>query len=194
MANGEVSYAIRSYTLGAGEVVRIDRHSGFLACLASTDVFKVAFDDGEENDFEAGITYSPIEGFRSVQIRNDGASTNTVKLGFGKGNIKDARLNLAGSIANREEVPDYAPYLANVTFTGVQHKAVSTAPNLSLVKGCLFQNEGPSVVYIHKNGIWSNAGHKLEVGATVYLEGAINWNGSSDGDAIIRRIRTEFSS
>ena len=193
MANGEVSYAIRSYTLGAGEVVRIDRHSGFLACLASTDVFKVAFDDGEENDFEAGITYSPIEGFRSVQIRNDGASTNTIKLGFGKGNIKDARLNLAGSITNREEVPD------DITDDANRFQASGTSGTLVAAdanrKEVFATNEGPGKVWLKSSNSAIAKGLPLVVGQSAVIETTAEvFVFAETDDAYISRFTTRFSS
>ena len=146
MANGKVSYAIRTYVLGAGETVRIDRHSAFLVCLEASDLFKVAFDDGEENDFEGGITYSPQDGFQSVMLRNDGASANTVKLGFGKGNVTDARLNLPGSITNREEPLSLEASWSKVTYPAGSANKLFNANQAVSFEGVF--NEGPGVAWL----------------------------------------------
>lgn len=167
MANGKVSYAIRTYVLGAGETVRIDRHSAFLVCLEASDLFKVAFDDGEENDFEGGITYSPQDGFQSVMLRNDGASSNTVKLGFGKGNVIDSRLNLLGSITNREEVPDVFVGQSPLTILSAALTLVSGVNALRKEIG--ITNTGSSYVYLN-HGSASEVGQRLEAGQTAVFE------------------------
>lgn len=90
-----VTYAVRQFLIPAGETVSVVRDAGFLTCLDATAPFKVAFDEGSENDFEAGLTYTPVEGFDRVAMRNPTAGPITVRLGFGKGAIADARVVLS---------------------------------------------------------------------------------------------------
>ena len=192
MANGKVSYAIRTYVLGAGETVRIDRHSAFLVCLEASDLFKVAFDDGEENDFEGGITYSPQDGFQSVMLRNDGASANTVKLGFGKGNVTDSRLNLPGSITNREEVPDIFAQVYQLTVFASVLSTVFDANALRKEAGIV--NEGANAVWINGGGS-AEHGHMLEPGQSLILEttAKICAYTTAAGGTTLGRWETRFS-
>lgn len=101
------TYATRTYTVPAGGSLQIARMSDFLTALEASAPFKVSFDNQPRTDFEAGLTYNTENGFQLVEIINEDVTALTVKLGFGRGDIKDSRLTLgAATINTRESVPD----------------------------------------------------------------------------------------
>jgi len=90
-----IQYATRRFTIPAGESLTTIRDSNFVTCLDAGGPFRVRFDDGPESDFEAGLTYSPDGGFSRLEMRNTNPSAIDVFLGFGKGNINDARVTIS---------------------------------------------------------------------------------------------------
>lgn len=104
----KVTYAVRRYTIGPGETVDIVRDAGFITCLDATAAFKIRFDDGSASDFEAGLTYRPTTGFERVSLLNHNDETIVVRLGFGKGDIADARVTISAgnTLSVRELVAD----------------------------------------------------------------------------------------
>ncbi|AVW90982.1 hypothetical protein [Celeribacter baekdonensis] len=101
------TYATRTYTVPAGGSLQIARMSDFLTALEASAPFKVSFDNQPRTDFEAGLTYNTENGFQLVEIINEDVTALTVKLGFGRGDIKDSRLTLgAATINTRESVPN----------------------------------------------------------------------------------------
>lgn len=103
-----VNYATRDFSVAPGATVQIVRQARQVACLAASSTFRIAFDDGSESDFEAGLTYSPEAGFTRILIRNPGAQTLTVTLGIGSGSIRDARvtINAGVTLPVREVSPE----------------------------------------------------------------------------------------
>lgn len=103
-----VTYAVRRFTIQPGETVQTVRDAGFVTCLNSSGMFKIAFNDGPMNDFEAGLTYRPESGFERIALHNSGISPVTVRLGFGKGNIADSRVTIGDGdmLSAREPTPD----------------------------------------------------------------------------------------
>ncbi len=101
------TYATRDYKIQAGGSIQIARMSDFLTALEASAPFKVSFDNQPRTDFEAGLTYNTENGFQLVEIINEHETELTVKLGFGRGDIKDSRLTLgAATINTRESVPN----------------------------------------------------------------------------------------
>jgi hypothetical protein len=99
-----VSYAALSYRIAAGATVGVEKQSGFLSCLNATAAFKIKFDNSSFSDFEAGLTYTPKNGFSRVDIYNPTDQEIVVRLGFGKGSINDARVTIsAGQDLNTQE-------------------------------------------------------------------------------------------
>lgn len=127
-----VQYARRSYTIAAGDAVRIDRDSSFITCLQASSVFKIRFNEGPENDFEAGLTYSPQMGFHNVTLRNPGAAPITVTVGFGKGEITDSRVTISegDKVLTRQASPDVLTTGAAVNCPDVATTALLAADTL----------------------------------------------------------------
>ncbi|KEP71765.1 hypothetical protein DL1_00405 [Thioclava dalianensis] len=108
MTDKRISYAVRDFTVPPGATISAVRDAGFVSCLDASDKFKISFDDGTQNDFEAGLTYRPAAGFTRLAIHNPNENTLTVRLGLGKGNIADARVTISAgnTLATRERNTD----------------------------------------------------------------------------------------
>ncbi len=90
------SYAQRSYTVQPGETWEIFRQSDFVTCLEGSTAFKLRINESPASTFQAGLTFRPTGGVQRVQVENTTADPLIVSLGFGLGNIEDARLSLPG--------------------------------------------------------------------------------------------------
>lgn len=190
----KTSFAVREYTLGAGDEITIARTSDFLMCLEATDTFKVAFDgDSDWDDFLAGLTFKPLTGFNKVSIYNDTGASNTIKLGFGKGDVKDSRLTLSGSITNREEMPDATAESANlVQPSGTCATLVAANP---LRKEGFFTNLGPGVAWLKSTTSTLPKGIPLSVGQSAVIETTAEINVfAQGGDVEVSRYWTKFTS
>lgn len=106
--NNRVSYAALTYTIAAGATIGVEKQSGFITCLNASSPFKIKFDDGSFSDFEAGLSYTPLNGFSRVDLFNPTGNLITVRLGFGKGSINDARVTISDgqTLKTSERVPD----------------------------------------------------------------------------------------
>ncbi len=145
------SFAIRDFTLDPGDEMTISRTSDFLMCLEASNTFKVAFDDASDwDDFLGGLTFRPLAGFNKVSIYNPTAAAVSVKLGFGKGDVKDARLNLSGSITT---IPDALSLAASWYFIDIpmgDRRNIATE-NASR-KGIGIHNDGPGRIWVAQFG------------------------------------------
>jgi len=130
-----VQYAARTYTIGAGETIEVARDSAFLTCLSSTGDFKLRFDDGTETLFEAGLTYTPLNGFQRISARNIDPVPIVVTFGFGKGEIKDSRVTIGANttLSTRQRSPD--------TFTTGGSFNASNGATTALVPADLLRRE-----------------------------------------------------
>lgn len=103
------SYKTYKYTLEPKEVLTVTRTASFVSCLASSFPFKMSMNDGAENDFEAGITFSQVDDFSRLQIHNPSSTEElVVALALGRGEITDSRLTLGGEIkvdVQNDELP-----------------------------------------------------------------------------------------
>lgn len=108
------AYQTSSYTVPAGGSLIVDRFASFLICLEASHLFKIRLGTGPISDFEAGLRMRPGEPFEKVELINKAAEPLAVKLGFGQGDVRDARLTITtdvktvaqGITATREAAPD----------------------------------------------------------------------------------------
>ncbi|MEY8798944.1 hypothetical protein AB9K35_01250 [Leisingera sp. XS_AS12] len=96
--NSAPQYQADTWKIGAGESLEIARAAEFLVCLEASAPFKITFDHGTKTNFEAGLSFKVPGGFSHVRIENPGASEISVRLGFGRGDLRDARLVLDGAV------------------------------------------------------------------------------------------------
>lgn len=158
-----VNYATRNYSVEPGATLQIVRQAQFVACLAASSTFKIAFDDGSESDFEAGLTYSPESGFSRILIRNPGAQTLTVSLGLGAGAIRDGRvtINAGVTLPVREGAPDVlsANNLVSISLTS---KLI--VPKNPLRREIIISNQG-------SGNLWISGASPAQVNFGPYLKG-----------------------
>ncbi|MCG7622730.1 MULTISPECIES: hypothetical protein [unclassified Epibacterium] len=105
MNNKAPQYQANTWTVPAGGRLEVARQAEFLICLEATAPFKIAFDNGTETNFEQGLTFTVKNQFNRIRIYNPHAQDISVRLGFGRGDVTDARLVVSGSV----EVETTAP-------------------------------------------------------------------------------------
>jgi hypothetical protein len=119
------TYTTQKLTIPALGTASVSRAATFLICLAATHRFKLRFEHGHETDFEAGLKFRQEVDFTRIEIINPSSTDAlTVELGFGRGDIDDARLVLSGVIGT--------------TVTGGQVTAKARTPET--LKGPTFPN------------------------------------------------------
>lgn len=91
-------YQEYTWTIGAGESLEFSRAAEFLVCLEASAPFKITFDHGTKTNFEAGLSFKVPQGFQHIRLENQNGAAISVRLGFGRGDLRDARLVLEGSI------------------------------------------------------------------------------------------------
>jgi len=94
------SYQVHGLTLAAGEWVQLDITGEYIGCIKSNAAFKVGADDNTPQPMEQGLTFRTVAGesFTSIQILNTSASSNSIELAVGEGQITDARLSLTADL------------------------------------------------------------------------------------------------
>mgnify|MGYP003646113355 FL=1 len=100
------SYSTFSYTIPAGETVQLYREADFVTCLSATDKFKLSFDNGSPSGFEQGLTYRTRDGFRNIDLINESAAEISVTIGVGRGDVRDARVSIGGTIGADVVAPE----------------------------------------------------------------------------------------
>lgn len=161
------NYAVMSLSIAAGDSIEISKTASFMVCLEASASFKVQFDRNPKTDFEAGLTFTHRDDFNHVQIINDSADELDVTLGFGRGDIRDARLTIGGSISTRAQMPD-------VFTTGGPISAVNAATTALAVANAkrrelLLTNSGTGTVYIGGDAA-AVAGQGLPLAAGAFMQ------------------------
>ncbi|WP_417267552.1 hypothetical protein [Celeribacter baekdonensis] len=100
-----VQYKAYTYKVAAGATLQLTRAAEFVVCLASDAPFKISFDDGPFTDFEQGLKFRTLAEFKKVAVQNNEPDEISVKLGFGRGDLTDARLVFAGAIKTEPQSP-----------------------------------------------------------------------------------------
>jgi len=93
-----VQYKTFTFTVQPGAILAVNRNADFVTCFDANAAFVASFDANPEFDFEKGLTIEPDVEFKQVKIRNLSSTDElVVKLGFGRGNVRDSRLVLPAS-------------------------------------------------------------------------------------------------
>lgn len=103
--NTQPQYRSDQWTVPAGGRIEVARAGEFLVCLEASSPFEIAFDHGSETGFEAGLAFKVPDGFQRVRIYNPNAGDIVVRLGFGRGDLRDARLVVQGSVKTAPQSP-----------------------------------------------------------------------------------------
>ncbi|PRZ48007.1 hypothetical protein [Tritonibacter scottomollicae] len=105
MNNKAPQYQANTWTVPANGILEVARSAEFLICLEATAPFKITFDQGVETNFEQGLSFRVLNEFRQIRIRNPNAQDISIRLGFGRGDVTDARLVVSGSVEVETEAP-----------------------------------------------------------------------------------------
>lgn len=95
-----------------GQVVDYNCTGNMFLCKEASDVFSMAFDNGEFFPMEVGLswTLNGSETFEKLSFRNDTSSIITIQFYVGVGSVHDARLNTVINrlmIVGMKDVPTY---------------------------------------------------------------------------------------
>lgn len=104
--NHSTSYATRVFTIPAGGSAEMVRNANFITVLEANAPFEVSFDNGPRSDLETGLTLRTVSEFHRFELINPGADEIRVKVGLGRGDIRDARLVLSGAISSKSLSPN----------------------------------------------------------------------------------------
>lgn len=105
MIKRDPQYQADTWTVPANGYLSVARTAEFLICLEATAPFKITFDNGAETNFEQGLTYRVQDQFSQIRLYNPHGQDISVRLGFGRGDITDARLVVSGSVEVETETP-----------------------------------------------------------------------------------------
>ena len=184
----KIQYATRRFTIPAGEVVETVRDSNLLTCLAATDSFFIRFDDGPENEFDAGLTYQPQNGFTRLSMRNDSAADIEVWFAFGKGEIKDSRVTISASqvLTTRQKSPDELTTGAAVAALDAAATLIAAADPLRRELIVVSPTDAAGVVFIGGDAAaGAGEGLPLMAGQSMTLESAAAVYARNDQGATI---------
>lgn len=162
------SYKTFAYTVPAGGSVQIARHADFVTCLDASAPFKITFDQQPATEFEAGLTYNPETAVQLVELINEGASPNTIRMGFGKGGIQDSRLTIGNEVVTASRSPE--------TFTtGGQISAANGATTALAAANSnraeiVIANDGAGKIYVAGDaGAGAGEGVPIDAGGVLVL-------------------------
>ena len=162
------SYKTYTYTVPAGGSVQIERTANFVSCLDAQAPFHVTFDMQPETEFEAGLTFFPVETVSRVEIINKGGTENRVTLAFGKGRIEDARLTIGNQVKTAAQSPNTLTTGAPVN-CGDGATTMLAADNGNRAE-IMVANDGAGKVYIGGDGTAAaGQGMPLEAGGVMVL-------------------------
>lgn len=137
---------VYTHTIPAGASVKIPTNARFIRGMASESNYRLRLDGGPLVEFGTGIAYESPETFTEVELFNDSAAAQTIKVAIAKGYVDDNRLvgqvDISGGIrtaANRTA----AHGAVSVGVAAVLVVAENTARGNILV-----QNLGAADVYL----------------------------------------------
>lgn len=163
-------YRDYSYDIPPGGTVQIDGASEFITCLAATLPFKISFDDAPRTNFAEGLSYDAQVAFNRVRIDNDNDTSITVKVGLGRGGIKDTRFVATGSIMTTTVAPPVLSDIAKATIAGtnsIQFLAADTRRKEAIIRHL---GTTPTPVWIKAVPGFDESGLLLNEGEVVTLE------------------------
>jgi len=178
---------------GASQTVVVDGY--YIACLSADARFSVSIDDGPSGVFEKGMSLAWAMPFHKVKITNTGAVQNVIELGISSGQIRDARLNLSGSINNEAQRPDLFTDAAPVAAAAGPATTLLLAANTKRAEALLV-NTGTVDLWIKggagvaKTGLFLVAGQSLTLTTTATIY-AYNPDAATAGEVAVAEL--EFS-
>jgi hypothetical protein len=140
----------------------------FIQFITSSGPFVVSIDDGAEAVLTQGFSYRAPPGqiFKRIGfIRNDYAGLNTVRIAYGFGEFRDARLTpVAGTTFTPTRPTEVRTYADVAIGAGL---LVNVAPLLLARASCVIKNVGANVCRVGDNQSAAARGHELNPGEAV---------------------------
>ena len=162
------NYVTREYVIPANGTVEGYREASFMTCLEATAAFSLKIDNAAKFDFEAGLGIVFDGTFTRYELINETGTDITVKLAIGRGNVRDARLVISGTLSTQSTVPDTLTTGAAVSALNAATTSVIAA-NTSRVEA-LVVNAGAATIYIGGNAAAAAAeGLPLAAGQSLTL-------------------------
>ena len=189
-------YQTLDYEMAAGQEFSLAVNGDFCVCLEADGDLKIGFNNGPKAHFEQGLRFRTPEPFNSIEIENVSGAANTVRLGIGRGQIEDARLNLAGSITSREDVPDVLTSGAAVSCADAATTLLAAANSKRReILATVPASAGGSLHVGGAAGALAGEGLEIAPGATVTLQttAAVYVRNDTGGAVSVSVIELEFS-
>lgn len=124
MIKRDPQYQADTWTVPANGFLSVARSAEFLICLEATAPFKITFDNGAQTNFEQGLTYRVQDQFHQIRLYNPNNQDISVRLGFGRGDITDARLVVSGSVEVETTAPGVIDTLDVLSLGGLSSSLV----------------------------------------------------------------------
>jgi len=193
----------QSYIVPANGSAALFREAEFLTCLEATAPFRVKIDNGPEFDMESGLSMTFPAAFTRVELIDTSGANNTIKVAVGKGNVRDGRFNLSGSVnvstpapidvsaaPIREDVPDVLT--TGGTVSALDAATTSLVAANALRRELILVNEGAGTVYIGgAAGATAGQGIPLLAGQSLFLDTTAAAYARNDSGAAVNVSVTE---
>lgn len=168
----KLDYREYTYTLAGGAEVTIPKPGSFVRCMASNlSTFQISVDDGPFVAFKEGQKYSaPIAlgesgFFTRIRVKNPSASSLTVTMALGFGDIEDDTLILSGAITTA--VPSGLTTTADVSVAAASQQLLKAA-NTGRAE-IMLVNNGTATMRIGDSNAAAAQGVPLAPGASTVL-------------------------
>ena len=159
-------YTSFTRTVLPGESEPVHRQGNFVIALESELPFRVGVDHQPLSDFERGLSFNTPVTFDVIWLHNPTSSPLTIKVGIGKGSIRDSRLSLDDDLTAFDGAArGIAHGSAAIAGNATQSIAAENVDRLHLV----VTNRSLSQVWIGGAGVAAGQGLPLASGASATL-------------------------
>lgn len=160
-------YTTFTRTIEAGGHSHIGRQGDFIVALEAELPFRVGLDDQPISDFERGISFKAPMVFNKIRLENPNATPLKVRVGVGKGNLRDARLSLD------DDLTAYTGAARTLTTGKVQvssgQRVQIASENVARVE-LIVTNMGSAPVFLGGSNVVWGQGLPLASGSTATLK------------------------
>lgn len=167
MNNHAPQYQANTWTVPAGGRLEVARTAEFLICLEATAPFKISFDNGSETNFEQGLTFTVKNQFSRIRLYNPHPQDISVRLGFGRGDVTDARLVVSGTVEVETTAPGVIDTFAPATIAAGASAQIVTA-DLRRQEVLVRNLDDAADLWLRGDGTQNPGGYLLKAG-----EGAV---------------------
>lgn len=160
-------YTTFTRTIEAGGHSHIARQGDFIAVLEAELPFRIGLDDQPMSSFERGISFRAPTLFNKIRLENPHAAPLKVRVGVGKGNLRDARLSLDDDLSTFA-APARSIASSKVLVNSGEQKQIASA-NLARLE-MIVTNLGSNPVFLGDSSVSWGQGLPLAAGHTATLK------------------------